>query len=159
MRLAGGADSSFLHDGPADPQRGRPRGDIKVNGCAYCLDIHVSASIKAGEDPRRLGVLDAWRDAELFTSRPGQVAAVDLRTAGSQLHPTAIRSRSPETTRSPSALSRTSSTSSASIRSPQARWQLGLRSAWAAPLFGVSTDHRNAQELLNAGAVQLADAR
>ena len=44
----------------------------------------MSASIKAGEDPRRLGALDAWRDAELFTSRPGQVADVDLRTAGPQ---------------------------------------------------------------------------
>ncbi|MFD9793508.1 carboxymuconolactone decarboxylase family protein [Streptomyces sp. NPDC059070] len=41
----------------------------QLNGCAYCLDVHTRAALKAGESTRRLGVLAAWRDTELFTAR------------------------------------------------------------------------------------------
>ncbi|MEU3985152.1 carboxymuconolactone decarboxylase family protein [Streptomyces sp. NPDC026672] len=40
----------------------------QLNGCAYCLDLHTRAALRAGETTRRLGVLPAWRDTELFTS-------------------------------------------------------------------------------------------
>ncbi|MFD5750246.1 carboxymuconolactone decarboxylase family protein [Streptomyces sp. NPDC127033] len=40
----------------------------QLNGCAYCLDVHTGAALRAGESPRRLGVLNAWRDTGLFTS-------------------------------------------------------------------------------------------
>ena len=39
----------------------------QINGCAYCLDVHVRRSLKYGESGRRLAVLSAWRDTELFT--------------------------------------------------------------------------------------------
>ncbi|MFF3372604.1 carboxymuconolactone decarboxylase family protein [Streptomyces sp. NPDC002680] len=39
----------------------------QLNGCAYCLDIHTKAALRAGESARRLGILPAWRDTELFT--------------------------------------------------------------------------------------------
>ena len=39
----------------------------QLNGCAYCLDVHTKAALRAGESPRRLGVLAAWRDTEMFT--------------------------------------------------------------------------------------------
>ncbi|MFG2730341.1 carboxymuconolactone decarboxylase family protein [Streptomyces canus] len=39
----------------------------QLNGCAYCLDVHTKAALRAGESARRLGVLAAWRDTELFT--------------------------------------------------------------------------------------------
>lgn len=40
----------------------------QLNGCAYCLDVHTRAGVKAGLTPQRLGVLPAWRDApEVFT--------------------------------------------------------------------------------------------
>ncbi|MGW1654514.1 carboxymuconolactone decarboxylase family protein [Streptomyces atratus] len=41
----------------------------QLNGCAYCLDVHTRAALRAGETTRRLGVLAAWRDTELFTAR------------------------------------------------------------------------------------------
>jgi AhpD family alkylhydroperoxidase len=40
----------------------------QLNGCAYCLDVHTKAALRAGESPRRLGVLAAWRDTEMFTA-------------------------------------------------------------------------------------------
>jgi AhpD family alkylhydroperoxidase len=41
----------------------------QLNGCAYCLDVHTKAALRAGESPSRLGVLAAWRDTEVFTER------------------------------------------------------------------------------------------
>ncbi|MFI1105143.1 carboxymuconolactone decarboxylase family protein [Streptomyces melanogenes] len=41
----------------------------QLNGCAFCLDVHTRAALRAGETTRRLGVLAAWRDTELFTER------------------------------------------------------------------------------------------
>lgn len=63
----------------------------QINGCAYCLDVHVLASVKAGEDPRRLGVLDAWRDTELFT--PRERSALTLAEVTTQLPDARTRER------------------------------------------------------------------
>ncbi|MCD5341069.1 carboxymuconolactone decarboxylase family protein [Arthrobacter sp. AK04] len=41
----------------------------QLNGCAYCLDLHVRDAVKAGETPQRLAVLPAWRDTSLFTDK------------------------------------------------------------------------------------------
>ena len=41
----------------------------QINGCAYCLNVHTRAALRAGETTQRLGVLAAWRDTELFTER------------------------------------------------------------------------------------------
>ncbi|GAA3398526.1 carboxymuconolactone decarboxylase family protein [Streptomyces roseoviridis] len=41
----------------------------QLNGCAFCLDVHTRAALRAGDTTRRLGVLPAWRDTELFTAR------------------------------------------------------------------------------------------
>jgi len=38
----------------------------QINGCAYCLDLRVGDAVKNGESARRLAVLSAWRDTELF---------------------------------------------------------------------------------------------
>ncbi|MBK3630644.1 carboxymuconolactone decarboxylase family protein [Streptomyces asoensis] len=51
----------------------------QLNGCAFCLDVHTRAALRAGEDTRRLGVLAAWRDTELFT--PSERAALALAEA------------------------------------------------------------------------------
>ena len=51
----------------------------QLNGCAYCLDVHTRAALAAGETPRRLGVLAAWRDTLLFT--PRERAALALAEA------------------------------------------------------------------------------
>ncbi|MFE9443538.1 carboxymuconolactone decarboxylase family protein [Streptomyces sp. NPDC006602] len=51
----------------------------QINGCAVCLDTHTKAAVRAGESARRLGVLAAWRDTELFT--PTERAALALAEA------------------------------------------------------------------------------
>jgi AhpD family alkylhydroperoxidase len=51
----------------------------QINGCAYCLDIHTKAALRAGESTQRLGVLAAWRDTEVFS--PTERAALALAEA------------------------------------------------------------------------------
>lgn len=51
----------------------------QLNGCAICLDTHTKAAVRAGESVRRLGVLAAWRDTEVFT--PTERAALALAEA------------------------------------------------------------------------------
>jgi AhpD family alkylhydroperoxidase len=40
----------------------------QLNGCGFCLDLHVRRAVNNGETPQRLAVLPAWRDVDLFTS-------------------------------------------------------------------------------------------
>ncbi|MCC9043245.1 carboxymuconolactone decarboxylase family protein [Myroides sp. M-43] len=39
----------------------------QLNGCGYCLDIHTQDALKLGESSRRLLVLAAWKETELFS--------------------------------------------------------------------------------------------
>lgn len=42
----------------------------QLNGCAYCLDLHTRAAVKAGVSDQRLGTLAAWSEAEsLYTGQ------------------------------------------------------------------------------------------
>ncbi len=41
----------------------------QLNGCAYCLDVHTEEALAAGVAPRRLSVLPAWRDTDLFSEQ------------------------------------------------------------------------------------------
>ncbi|MFF1252369.1 carboxymuconolactone decarboxylase family protein [Pseudarthrobacter sp. NPDC058329] len=41
----------------------------QLNGCAYCLDVHVRDALKAGESGQRLAVLPAWRETALFSEK------------------------------------------------------------------------------------------
>ncbi|NUT70644.1 carboxymuconolactone decarboxylase family protein [Pseudarthrobacter sp. C4D7] len=41
----------------------------QLNGCAYCLDLHVRKAGEAGETAQRLAVLPAWRETALFTDK------------------------------------------------------------------------------------------
>ena len=45
----------------------------QINGCAYCLNKHCMDAIKYGEDPKRLYVLSAWREAKNWFSKEDQV--------------------------------------------------------------------------------------
>src|SRR6478736_3857704 len=38
----------------------------QINGCAFCLDMHVTDAVKGGESTQRLAVLPAWRDTAVF---------------------------------------------------------------------------------------------
>lgn len=41
----------------------------QINGCAYCLDMHTKDAIAIGEDPQRLNVVAAWREAPFYEPR------------------------------------------------------------------------------------------
>ncbi|HWA63018.1 MAG TPA: carboxymuconolactone decarboxylase family protein [Caulobacteraceae bacterium] len=41
----------------------------QINGCAICLDMHTRDARKAGESEQRIFLLDAWREADLYTPR------------------------------------------------------------------------------------------
>ncbi len=52
----------------------------QINKCAYCLDMHTRDALQAGEDPRRVNILAAWREApSFFTAR--ERAALSLTEA------------------------------------------------------------------------------
>lgn len=39
----------------------------QINGCGMCTDMHYKDAIAAGEDPVRLNLVAAWKEATLFT--------------------------------------------------------------------------------------------
>jgi AhpD family alkylhydroperoxidase len=39
----------------------------QLNGCGFCLDMHVKEAIAAGEDPLRLHLVAGWRETTVFT--------------------------------------------------------------------------------------------
>jgi len=41
----------------------------QINGCAFCIDLHVGVARKHGETDRRLHLLAAWREAGMFDAR------------------------------------------------------------------------------------------
>ena len=41
----------------------------QINGCAYCLDMHGKDARAAGETEQRLFLLDAWREAPMYSAR------------------------------------------------------------------------------------------
>ncbi|UOZ10508.1 carboxymuconolactone decarboxylase family protein [Amycolatopsis sp. WQ 127309] len=55
----------------------------QLNGCAFCLDMHSRDALEAGESPRRLFVLDGWRETTLFTEQ--EQAALALTEAMTKL--------------------------------------------------------------------------
>ncbi len=41
----------------------------QINGCAFCLHMHTRDARQAGETEKRLYLLDAWRETDLYTER------------------------------------------------------------------------------------------
>lgn len=48
----------------------------QINGCAYCINMHVRDAMKEGETAQRLFLLDAWRETDLFTEKERAVLAL-----------------------------------------------------------------------------------
>jgi len=40
-----------------------------LNGCAFCLDMHTRDARKLGETERRIYLLGAWREADLYSEQ------------------------------------------------------------------------------------------
>ena len=41
----------------------------QINGCGYCIDMHSKDARAEGETEQRLYLLQAWREAPLYTAR------------------------------------------------------------------------------------------
>jgi AhpD family alkylhydroperoxidase len=41
----------------------------QINGCAFCLAMHTRNARKIGETDERMHLLDAWREAPVFTEK------------------------------------------------------------------------------------------
>jgi AhpD family alkylhydroperoxidase len=58
----------------------------QINGCAFCLVMHTNEARKAGETDDRMHLLNAWREAPVFSAREraalGWVEAVTLVSDG-----------------------------------------------------------------------------
>mgnify|MGYP000845675449 CR=1 FL=1 len=53
-----------------------------VNGCAFCLDLHLRDLLEHGEDVRRVGAVAAWRESPFFTeAERAALALTDAVTA------------------------------------------------------------------------------
>jgi AhpD family alkylhydroperoxidase len=48
----------------------------QINGCAYCLHVHVRDAVAGGETTQRIAVLPAWRDTTLFSTREAAALAL-----------------------------------------------------------------------------------
>ena len=49
----------------------------QINGCAFCINMHTQDARKHGESEQRLYLLNAWREAPLYTDREGGRARLD----------------------------------------------------------------------------------
>jgi AhpD family alkylhydroperoxidase len=41
----------------------------QLNGCAYCVDLHVKESLADGLDPQMLHLVSVWRESPFFDAR------------------------------------------------------------------------------------------
>jgi AhpD family alkylhydroperoxidase len=41
----------------------------QINGCAFCIDMHVEEAIADGENPVRLHLLSVWEETAIFSER------------------------------------------------------------------------------------------
>lgn len=41
----------------------------QINGCAFCVDMHLKKLRELGEDDQRMGMTTVWREATCFSSR------------------------------------------------------------------------------------------
>jgi AhpD family alkylhydroperoxidase len=57
----------------------------QINGCVYCVDAHGNDLLRAGQSPRRINAVTAWREApsSIFTER--ERAALMLTEAATRL--------------------------------------------------------------------------
>jgi AhpD family alkylhydroperoxidase len=49
----------------------------QINNCAYCIDMHTKDAVKNGENPQRIFLISAWREAtQYFTEQEQTVLAM-----------------------------------------------------------------------------------
>lgn len=55
----------------------------QMNGCGFCIDMHVKEAVAAGEDPMRLHLVAGWRETTVFTE--AEQAALAFAEEGTRL--------------------------------------------------------------------------
>ncbi len=55
----------------------------QINGCGVCTDMHYKEAVHAGEDPVRLNMVAAWREATVFSE--AERAALELAEEGTRI--------------------------------------------------------------------------
>ncbi|MEV0069034.1 MULTISPECIES: carboxymuconolactone decarboxylase family protein [unclassified Amycolatopsis] len=55
----------------------------QINGCGFCTDMHYKEAVAAGEEPTRLNLVAAWREATVFTD--AERAALELAEEGTRI--------------------------------------------------------------------------
>ena len=55
----------------------------QINGCGFCTDMHTKDALAAGEDPQRLHLVAAWREATVFTE--AERAALEVTEQGTRI--------------------------------------------------------------------------
>ncbi|UNK47918.1 carboxymuconolactone decarboxylase family protein [Lysobacter sp. S4-A87] len=60
----------------------------QINGCAFCLDMHIKEATIHGERPLRLHHLASWRESQLFS--PRERASLAWTEALTQLSPLGV---------------------------------------------------------------------
>ncbi len=55
----------------------------QINGCGFCVDIHIKEAAAAGETPDRTGLVAAWRHSTVFSE--AERAALALAEEGTRL--------------------------------------------------------------------------
>ncbi|KAA9165619.1 carboxymuconolactone decarboxylase family protein [Amycolatopsis acidicola] len=55
----------------------------QINGCGFCTDMHYKDAVHAGEEPTRLNLVAAWREATVFTE--AERAALELAEEGTRI--------------------------------------------------------------------------
>lgn len=48
----------------------------QINGCAFCINMHTADARKAGETEQRIYLLNAWREADLYTETERAILAL-----------------------------------------------------------------------------------
>ena len=55
----------------------------QINGCSMCTDMHYKDAVHAGDQPERLNLVAAWREATVFTD--AERAALELTEEGTRI--------------------------------------------------------------------------
>ena len=59
----------------------------QINGCAYCVDLHIREALRDGESPDRLHGLVVWRETELYSAKErAALACAEALTLVAETH-------------------------------------------------------------------------
>ncbi len=48
----------------------------QINACAFCIDLHTTDAIKNGETAKRIFLLNAWKETDIFSEEEKVVLAI-----------------------------------------------------------------------------------